>query len=206
MAIVDLPVNHPRSSPLAGLLALVEIAEMGIVTQTADEMEAVFAYTVMEGSVREERVSHDEMGQLEQFLAVSLDDTDVVLRERLVAHLQLRGAGSLVCTQHHAVVGVDVYQSQSHDFQSVLYGTSTTRPETTDMRSLPACLADETRIDGYGLASAFTKEAKGKGDVQAKPVDALQAPASEVLTVALLCVLSVSAQLGEIYLSWYDHV
>ena len=160
----------------------------------------------MEGSVREESVSHDEMGQLEQFHAVSLDDTDVVLRERLVAHLQIRGAGSLVCTQHHAVVGVDVYQSQSHDFQSVLHCTCTSRPETTDMRSIPACLADETRIYGYGHASSSTKVAEGKRDVEAEPVDAPRTPASEVLAIALFAVLAIPAQLGEIYLSWYDHV
>ena len=74
------------------------------------------------------------------------------------------------------------------------------------MWSLLARLADETRIDGNSLAATFTEEAKGKADVQAKPVDALQSLASEVLTVALLTMLSVPAQLGEIYLSWYNHV
>ena len=101
---------------------------------------------------------------------------------------------------------IDVYQPQSRNLQPVLHGTCTTRPETTDMRSLLARLADETRIDGNSLSTAFTKEAKGKGDVQAKPVDALQASAFEVLTVALFTAFSVPAQLGEIYLSWYNHV
>ena len=101
---------------------------------------------------------------------------------------------------------IDVYQPQSRNLQPVLRGTCTTRTETTDMRSLLARLADETRIDGNRLSTAFTKEAKGKGDVQAKPVDTLQTLASEVLTVALLTMLPVPAQLGEIYPSWYNHV
>ena len=206
MSIVNLPVNHLGSPRLSCPLALIEIAEVGIVTETTDEVEAVFADTIVEGAVRKECICHDKMGQFEQLLAVALDDTDVVLRERLVTHLQLRGAWSLMGTQHHAVVGVYVYQPQSHDFQPVLHGTGTPRPETTDMRSLLARLADETRIDGNSLASAFTEEAKGKGDVQAKPVDTLQTFASEVLTVALLTMLPVPAQLGEIYLSWYNHV
>ena len=168
-------------------------------------MEAVFTDTIVEGAVREECICHDKMGQFEQILSVALDDTDVVLRERFVTHLQLRGAGSLMGTQHHAVVGIDVYQPLSHDFQPVLHGTGTSRPETTDMWSLLPRLADETRIDGNSLAATFTEEAKGKADVQAKPVDALQSLASEVLTVALLTMLPVPAQLGEIYLSWYNH-
>ena len=71
---------------------------MGVVTETADEMEAVFTDALVEGAIREECVCHDEMGEFEQFLAVTLDDADVVLRERLVAHLQLRGAWSLMGT------------------------------------------------------------------------------------------------------------
>ena len=87
-----------------------------------------------------------------------------------------------------------------------LHGTCTTRPETTNMRSLLARLADETRIDGYGLASVTAEIAKGERDIEAKPVDALRTPAPEVLSVALFAVLPVPAQLGEIYPSWYNHV
>ena len=58
--------------------------------------------------------------------------------------------------------------------------------------------ADGARFDGNSLSSAFTEEAEGKGDVPAKPVDALQAPVSEVLTVSLLTVHSEPAQLDKI--------
>ena len=109
-------------------------------------------------------------------------------------------------TKHHAVMGIKVDESKAHDLQSVLHGTCTTRPETANMRSLLARLADEARIDGYGHASHFTEVAQGKRDVEAEPVDALRTPASEVLAVALFAVLPVPAQLGEIYPSWYNHV
>ena len=146
------------------------------------------------------------MREFQQFLAVTLDDSDVVLRERLVAHLQFRGSRSLMGTKHHAVVGIEVDESKPHDLQPMLHGTCTPRPETTNMRSLLARLADEARIDGYGHASHFTEVAQGKRDVEAEPVDALRTPASEVLAVALFAVPAIPAQLGEIYLSWYNHV
>ena len=71
------------------------------------------------------------------------------------------------------------------------------------MRSVLARLADEARIDGYGYTSNLTEVAQCNRDVETKPVDALRAPASEVLALALFIV---PAQLGEIYLSRYDHV
>ncbi len=46
----------------------------------------------------------------------------------------------------------------------------------------------------------------GKGGVEAEPVQALRAKATEVLAVALFAVPAVAAHLGEVYLSWYDHV
>ena len=169
-------------------------------------METVFPDAIAEGPVGEECVSHNEMGEFQQLLAVPLDHPDVVLSEGLVAHPQLGGTRSLVGTKHHAVVGIDVYQPKPHDLQPVLHGTCASRPETTNMRGLPSRLADEAWVNGYGLSATVTKEPACEGDVQAKPVDALRAPAAEVLPVALLAVLAEPAQLGEIYLSRYDHV
>lgn len=42
-----------------------------------------------------------------------------------------------------------VQESKSHNLQLVHHGTCTTRPETTNRRSILARFADETRIDGY---------------------------------------------------------
>ena len=47
MSIVNLPVNHLGSPRLSCPLALIEIAEVGIVTETTDEVEAVFADTIV---------------------------------------------------------------------------------------------------------------------------------------------------------------
>ena len=108
--------------------------------------------------------------------------------------------------KHHAVVTVDVYQPETHNLQPMLHGTSTSRPETTNMRSLLARLAEVAGVDGYGLASLTAEVAKGERDVEAKPVKALRAQASEVVAVGLFTVPAVLAHLGEIYLSWYNHV
>lgn len=74
------------------------------------------------------------------------------------------------------------------------------------MRSLLARLADVARINGYGLATVAAEVAQGQTGVEAKPVLALRAQASEVLAVALFAVSAVLAQLGEIYPSCYNHV
>ena len=103
-------------------------------------------------------------------------------------------------------MAVDVYQAHTHDLKPMLHGTSTSRLETTNMRSLLARLADVARINGDGLATLAAEVAEGERHVEAKPVQALRAQESEVLTVALFAVPAVPAHLGEIYLSWYDHV
>ena len=146
------------------------------------------------------------MRQLQQFLAVAFEDSDVVVCQCHIALLQFKVAWCLMGTQHHAVVTVYVYQPQAHDLKPVLHGTCTTRPKTTNMRGLLARLADVAGINGYGLASTAAKVPQGKRYVEAKPVQALRAQASEVLTVALFAVPAVLAHLGEIYLSRYNHV
>ena len=120
---------------------------------------------------------------------VSLDDSDVVVCQRHVALLQLKVARRLMGTKHHAVVTVYVYQPQAHNLKPVFHGTCTTRPETTNMRSLLARLADVAGINGYGLATLAAEVPQGERDVEAKPVQALRAQASEVLTVALFACL-----------------
>ena len=109
-------------------------------------------------------------------------------------------------TQHHAVVGVDVYQTQPHDLKPVLDRARAPRPEATDMRGLLARLADVAGVDGDGLATLGAEVAQGKGGVEAQPVQALRAKPPEVLAVALFAVPAVAAHLGEVYLAWYDHV
>ena len=81
---------------------------MCVVTEAADEMETVLPDAIAESPVGEECVSHDEMGEYQQILAVPLDHPNVVLCEGLVAQLQLGGTLSLVGTKHHAVVGINV--------------------------------------------------------------------------------------------------
>ena len=187
---VYLAVNRLGPSPLATSLSLVQIAQVGIVAETADEMEAVLMDAVIESTCGEECVGNDKVGQLQQILAVALDDSNVMIDKCHVALLQLKVSRRLMGAKHHAVVTVDVYQSETHNLQPMLHGTSTSRPETTDMRSLLARLADVARINGYGLTFLTAEVAKGERDVEAKPVQALRAQASEVLAVALFpCLL-----------------
>ena len=79
--VVNLAVNDPRPPPLARPLPFIEVAQVGIVTETADKMEAVLADASVEGSILEESVCNDEMRQPQQFFAVTLDDPDVMLSE-----------------------------------------------------------------------------------------------------------------------------
>ena len=74
------------------------------------------------------------------------------------------------------------------------------------MRSLPARLTDVAGVNGYRLAPPAAEVTHGQGGVESQPVHALRAQASEVLAVALFAVPAVAAHLGEVYLSWYDHV
>lgn len=179
---------------------------MGVVTEATDEMEPMLKESLVERASGEECIGNNEMRQFQQFPAIALDDGNVMVCQRHVTLLHLKVAWCLMGTEHHAVVAVNVYQPQSHNFQSVLNGTCTSRPETTNMRSLLALLADVARINGYGLATVAAEVAQGETDVEAKPVQALRAQASEVLAVALFAVSAVLAQLGEIYPSWYNYV
>lgn len=54
---------------------------MGIITETADKMEAVLTDAFVEGAIREESVFNDKMRQLQQFFAVTLDVPDVMFSE-----------------------------------------------------------------------------------------------------------------------------
>ena len=54
---------------------------MGIITETADKMEAVLTDAFVEGAIREESVCNDKMRQLQQFFAVTLDVPDVMFCE-----------------------------------------------------------------------------------------------------------------------------
>ena len=49
-------------------------------------------------------------------------------------------------------------------------------------------------VDGDGLAPPGAEVAQGKGGVEAQPVQALRAKATEVLAVALFAVPAVAAQ------------
>ena len=88
-------------------------------------------------------------------------------------------------TQHHAVVGIDVDESQAHDLQLVLDGTCASRPETTDMRSLLSRLADIAGGNGYRFAVFIAEVADGQGGVEAEPVQVLQAQASDICSPCL---------------------
>ena len=104
-------------------------------------------------------------------------------------------------TQHHAVVGVDVYQSSP-----MISSPCLTAPAHPDQKR-PICgVFDLARVNGYGLAPLTAEVRRGKGCVEAEPVQDLQAKATEVLAVAQFAVFAVAVHLGEVYLSWDNHV
>lgn len=75
---------------------------------------------------REECISDNDIGDLQQILLVTLDDRYVMLHESHVAQFQLSCRWSLMGAQHYATVGIDIDKSQSYDFKSMLHGTCTT--------------------------------------------------------------------------------
>ncbi len=81
MLVVNLAVNHPRPPDLARPLSFIEVAQVGIITETADKMETVLTDAFVEGAIREESVCNDKMRQLQQFFAVTLDVPDVMFSE-----------------------------------------------------------------------------------------------------------------------------
>ena len=83
---------------------------MGIVAEATDEMEAVLMDAVIESTCGEECVGNDEVGHLLQFLAVALDDSNVMIDKCHVALPQLKVARCLMGTKHHAVMGIDGFE------------------------------------------------------------------------------------------------
>ena len=91
-------------------------------------METALFDSVHKRTDREESISDNDIGDLQEFLLVTLDDRYVMLHESHVEQFQLSSRWSLMGTQHHATVGIDINKSQHHDFKSMLHGTCTTRP------------------------------------------------------------------------------
>ena len=66
-----------------------------------------------------------------------------------------------------------------------LFLTSRNQENFNHSRNLATVDAHVARINGYGLATVAAEVAQGETDVEAKPVQALRAQASEVLAVAV---------------------
>lgn len=95
--------------------------------EAADKMGPVLFDSPTNGRIdREESISDNDIGDLQQILLVTLDDRYVMLHESHVAQFQLSCRWSLMGAQHHATVGIDIDKSQSYDFKSMLHGTCTT--------------------------------------------------------------------------------
>ena len=69
--------------------------------------------------------------------------------------------------------------------------------------SLLEPLGTDAFIEGAGREEGVGNDKVGQLE---QPVQALRAQSPEVLAVALFAVPAVAAHLGEVYLSWYDHV
>ena len=82
MLVVNLAVYHLELSWFANHPAFIEIAKMGLFKEAADMMKATQLDSFVESDILEEQVSQYQMRWLQKFLAVSLDDTDVLFREQ----------------------------------------------------------------------------------------------------------------------------
>ena len=169
-------------------------------------MKALLLDSVHKRTDREESVSDNNIGDLQQFFPVAFDDSNVMLHKSHATQFQLSCRRGLMDTKHHAVVGVDIDKGKSNDFKSVFHRTCTAGPESTNMRSLLAWLTDVARIYGYSQQPVHVQITPGKGEVELNPVDALSPAAVEIRSVGLLAMGAVTLHLSEIYLSLYRHV
>ena len=76
--------------------------------EAADKMETVLFDSIHKRTDREESISDNDIGDLQQILLVTLDDRYVMLHESHVAQFQLSCRWSLMGAQHHATVGIDI--------------------------------------------------------------------------------------------------
>ena len=128
------------------------------------------------------------------------------IAQAFAAQFQLSYRWGLMGTKHHAVVGIDIDKGKSHNFKAVFHGTCTAGPESTNMRSHLARLADVARIYGYCQQPVHIQITPGKGEVELNPVDALSPATVEIRPVGLLAMCAATLHLSEFYLSLYRHV
>ena len=91
--------------------------------EAADKMGLVLFDFIHKRTDREESISDNDIGDLQQILLVTLDDRYVMLHESHVAQFQLSCRWSLMGAQHHATVGIDIDKCKPHDFKPMLHGT-----------------------------------------------------------------------------------
>jgi hypothetical protein len=66
--------------------------------------------SLVESASGEERIGYNETRQLLQFLAITLDDSYVVVCQHHVALFQLKVSRCLMGMKYHAVMAVNVYK------------------------------------------------------------------------------------------------
>lgn len=82
--IVYLPFNESGASSLTCPWACVEISQIRIVTESADEMESRFSNTIHECRCGEIGISNHNISHFGDFFAVTPDDYDVMQYKSIV--------------------------------------------------------------------------------------------------------------------------
>ena len=186
---VHLPVHLLRPAPLSCLRAGIEILQADVAAETADQAEAQHGHAVGKGLLREERVGHDNVADLQQRVFLPCKRAEIPCRERVgVLHprdvlgrtTRLDGVHRLDCLQVHGIPLVRVNHGDVKDLQPVLGCGGAAGPEVAHAGCMFAALVDEARVDGQG--DAVLLHVGGEPAVVAHPVE----PLPEVLSEAAL--------------------
>lgn len=130
MPDIDFAVVGFRPAPARASWTGMDVPQIGIVPQAADEVESPFAQPVGKGLYREVGIGDDDAGQGEQLFPEIEDGRQVSGNQGHAAVLEGLLGWGLHGTQHHGVIGVSVNQRDAEDFQPALDCSGTARPET----------------------------------------------------------------------------
>ena len=89
LLVIDLSIDKLRASSFTGSWPGVEVSQIRIVSKSADEMESELSNAIHECRCGEISIGNHYISHFDEFLAVALDDSDVMLHQCLVPLFEL---------------------------------------------------------------------------------------------------------------------
>ena len=206
---VHFPIHLFGSALLSCLWPFIEILQADIITESADQMEAQQGHTADKRLFREERISGNDVADLQQRISLLRKCTEIPCRKRVgILHScnvlgrspHLDRVHRLDSLQVYCVLLICINYGNVKNLQSILCGRGTARPKVGHTRCMLPALVDVTRIDGQG--DAMTCHVGNELTVVAHPVELFL----KVLAEAALAGVSEAGHLHEIDAFWYAQI